>query len=60
MKSRRMCGICSTHGRDENIYNNLVLKPEENIPLGRPGSRWECGSYGNRVGSWGLDSSGSG
>jgi hypothetical protein len=29
------------HGKDENAYNSFVRKPEWNISLGRPRSRWE-------------------
>jgi hypothetical protein len=36
-----MGGARSTHGRDNNAYNNLVRKPEEKRPLGRPRHRWE-------------------
>jgi hypothetical protein len=32
---------CSTNGRDENSYTILLGKPEGNIPLWTPRSKWK-------------------
>jgi hypothetical protein len=31
---------CSTNGEAKNVYMNLVEKPQETEPLGRPVCRW--------------------
>jgi hypothetical protein len=36
-----MCGECSTHGRDDNVYKILVGKSERKRTHGRPRRRWE-------------------
>jgi hypothetical protein len=36
-----MGGVCNTHGKMRNPYNNFVRKPEGKGPLGRPRSRCE-------------------
>jgi hypothetical protein len=43
-----------------NAYNILVRKHEGKGPLGRHKSRWEDDIRTDRVGTCGLDSSGSG
>jgi hypothetical protein len=53
---------CGTHGRDEKCIQILIGKSEGKRPLGRPKRRWEDNirmDVGNRVGRYGLDSSGS-
>jgi len=32
---------CSTYGEGRGVYRDLVGKPEEKIPLGRPRRRWD-------------------
>jgi hypothetical protein len=36
-----MGGECSTLGKNENAYNNLVAKLEGKRPIGRPRFTWE-------------------
>jgi hypothetical protein len=36
-------GTCGTHGKEDEMYNILVAKPEGKQPLGRPRRRWEDG-----------------
>jgi hypothetical protein len=33
-------GTCGTNGRERNVYELLVGKPEGKRPLGRPRRRW--------------------
>jgi hypothetical protein len=46
-------------GEKKNAYRILVGKPEGKRPLGRPKHKWED-NIRNRMGCYGLDSSGSG
>jgi hypothetical protein len=50
---------CSTHVEKRNAYNILVGKPEGKRPLGSPRRRWEDNNKMDRIGWYGLDSSGS-
>jgi len=36
-----MVGACSTYGREESAYRDLVGRPEGKRQLGRPMRRWE-------------------
>jgi hypothetical protein len=48
------------HGENRNAYRILVGKPEGKRPLGKPRHRWEDNTKIDRMGWYGLDSSGSG
>jgi hypothetical protein len=65
IKSRitRWAGHVACRGEGTTLYRILVGKPEENIPLGRPGRRWHDGikmDLRDRLEGCGVDSSGSG
>jgi hypothetical protein len=36
-----MSGACNTYGREKGCIQDLVERPEERRPLGRPRCRWE-------------------
>jgi len=52
-----MGGTCRICGSEENTFKTLVGKPERKKPHGKPRHRWKDKI---RVGSCGLDASGSG
>jgi len=41
MEKNGICVACSTYGEGRGVYRDLVGKPEEKIPLGRPRRRWD-------------------